>query len=44
MCEERVEVGLGTEMEDLLVVSVIEVGEHAQKLAVDVFDSRREVG
>ena len=43
VCEERVEVALGAEMQDLWVVRVVEVGEDAQKLAVDVLDGRGEV-
>ena len=41
--EEGVEVALGAEVEDLGVVRVVEVGEDAQKLAVDVLDGRGEV-
>lgn len=43
VCEERVEVALGAEMQDLRVVRVVEVSEDAQKLAVDVLDGRGEV-
>lgn len=35
--EEGVEVRFGAEVEDLGVVGVVEVGEDAQELAVDVF-------
>lgn len=44
MRKERVEVGLGAEVEDVLVVRVVYVCEDAKELAVDVFDCGREGG
>ena len=43
MREERVEVALRSEMEDLFVVRMVEVREDAEELAVDVLDRRGEV-
>ena len=41
--EERVEVALAAQVQDLLVVRVVEVREDAEELAVDVLDCRGEV-
>ena len=43
MREERVEVALRSEMEDLFVVRMVEVREDAEELAVDVLDRRGKV-
>jgi hypothetical protein len=42
--EERVEVRLGAQVQDLRVMRVIDVREHAQQLPIHVLDRRREVG
>lgn len=42
MGEEGVEVRLGAKVEDLRVMRVVDVGEHAEKLAVDVLHGRGE--
>ena len=42
MSKQRVEVRLGSEMEDGGVVGVIDVGEYAEELTVDVSDGCRE--
>ena len=44
MREQGVEVRLGTEVKNLFIVSMVQVGEHAEQLAIDVFDCRGEVG
>ena len=41
--EERVEVALAAQVQDLLVVCVVEVREDAEELAVDVLDCRGKV-
>lgn len=38
MCEERVEVRLRAQVEDLRVVSVVDVCKNAKQLAIDVLD------
>lgn len=43
MREERVEVALTAQMQDLLVVRVIDMREYSEQLAVHVLDGGREV-
>ena len=42
MSKQRVEVRLGSEMQDLMEVGVVYVREHAQKLPVDMLHRRGE--
>lgn len=42
MSKEGVEVRFCAEMEDVCVMGVVDVCEHAKKLSVDVFDGGRE--